>query len=101
LQWIELTDVVLYAFAEYMDGTYGFWAAGKCGWFEFDSVASSYRSIHSQMSEATSWIYVLADKIKNQKTKVSGTIDGPKLEKYMQTVFSDVSSRAVFLGGAV
>ncbi len=92
-----MTDVVLYAFAEYMDGTYGFWAAGKSGWFEFESVVSSYRSIHNQMSEATSWIYVLADKIKKQKSKVSATMDGLKLEKYMQSLFSDVSPNAVFL----
>ena len=91
-QWIELTDVVLYSFAEYLDGTYGFWAAGKSGWFEFDLVAPSYRQIHNQMSEATSWIYILADKINNQKSKPPANFDGSKLEKYMQSVFSDVST---------
>ena len=95
-----MTDVKLYAFAEYMDGTYGFWAAGKSGWFEFESVATTYRYFHGRMSEATAWIYILADKIKKENPKVSG-INGVKLEKYMQTVFSDVSSIAIFLGGTM
>lgn len=32
---IELSNVMTYAFAEYDDGTHGFWAAGLAGWFEY------------------------------------------------------------------
>ena len=90
---------MLYAFAEYLGGSYGFWAAGKAGWFEFDSVVPSYRSIHSRMGEATSWIYVLADRIKMSRFKNPIATEGPRLEKYMQSVFSDVSVIGVTMSG--
>ena len=89
-QSIELTDVTMYAFAEYLDGTYGFWAAGKAGWFEFDSFAPSYQSIHDCMNEASSLIYMLADRTKKAKAKTPAGLDGSKLDKYMQAVFRDV-----------
>ena len=82
----------MYAFAEYLDGTYGFWAAGKAGWFEFDSFAPAYRSIYDRMNEASSLFYMLADRMKKAKFKAAASMDGPKLEKYMQSVFRDVRS---------
>ena len=82
----------MYAFAEYLDGTYGFWAAGKAGWFEFDSFATSYRSIHECMNEASSLFYMLADRVKRGKSKALASTDGSKLDMYMQSVFRDVRS---------
>lgn len=82
----------MYAFAEYIDGTYGFWAAGKAGWFEFDSIAPSYQSIHNHMSEATSLVYVLADRLRQSNVKPTSSLEGGNLKKYMQRIFLHVGT---------
>lgn len=87
---IELTHVTTYAFAEYLDGTYGFWAAGKAGWFEFDSFASSYRSIHNHMNEATSLLYTLADRLRQSNVRTASSLEGGNLNKYMLRLFNHV-----------
>ena len=86
---IELNSVTTYAFAEYQDGSYGFWAAGQAGWFEFDSSASAYRSIHHQMSEATSLLYFLADKLR-RTAKQKPKLIPKEHNKYVMRLFRDV-----------
>ena len=89
---IELVDVTAYAFAEYLDGTYGFWAVGKAGWFEFDSFAPSYHSIHNDMNEATSLLYTLADRLRKFPVRTASSLEGGNLKKYMQRTFSLVGT---------
>lgn len=86
---IELENISVYAFAEYEDGSYGFWAAGKAGWFEFTGSSSSYQSLYDEMVEAASMLYMLADKLRraiNDRPK-----QNPKeIEYYSSRIFRDV-----------
>lgn len=69
---IELDHVTTYAFAQYDDGTYGFWAAGKAGWFEFQSPSNSYKNTNTKMTEAMAIFYMLADKLRKSQQRKSG-----------------------------
>ena len=86
---IEVKDIRTYAFAEYEDGTYGFWAAGKAGWFEIETPAASYKAIHKQMNEATSLLYTLADKLRRAQ-KAKPKLIQKELDKYVKRVCADV-----------
>jgi len=67
-----LDNVTTYAFAQYDDGTCGFWAAGKAGWFEFQSPTTSYKITYSKMSEAATIFYMLADRLRKYQGKKPG-----------------------------
>ncbi len=56
-----------YAFAEYHDGSYGFWAAGKAGWFEIRDPISACQSSYDMMKEAASMFYLMADKLRRTR----------------------------------
>ena len=78
-----------YAFAEYVDGTYGFWVAGKAGWFEIQSSSKTYKETYEKMNEAASMFYMLADKLKrshNRRPKLTQKA----LDKHADRVFQDV-----------
>ncbi|KAL9131829.1 MAG: hypothetical protein Q9217_000356 [Psora testacea] len=64
---IELTDVTTYAFAEFKGGGYGFWAAGRAGWFEVAGTSPAYKPIYDEMDVAASMLYFLADKIRKSR----------------------------------
>lgn len=86
---IELKDVTTYSFAEFKDGTYGFYAAGKAGWFRIEDSALSYQSKYNEMVEATSMLYIMADKLRRairKQPKLSKTA----CNKYVKRVFQDV-----------
>ena len=87
---IELDPVTQYAFAEYSDGTFGFWAAGKAGWFELQSPASSFKSTYFKMNEAPSIFYMLADRVRKGRVNASH-LSLKELRKYMKKVFAAVS----------
>lgn len=89
---IEVKDVKTYAFAEYDDGTYGFWAAGKAGWFEFETTAPSYRRIYKRMNEATSILYFLADRLR-KSTKAAPKLSARELKRYVRQCCLDVRAR--------
>lgn len=93
-QLIELRDVMTYAFAEYEDGSYGFWAGGKGGWYEFESAATSYNEILVQMSEATSFFYNIADKLRRAR-KPKARLTAKQLEEFIRRFCSDVSDAIV------
>ena len=85
-----------YAFAEYEDGTYGFWAAGKAGWFEIHSASNAYQETYDKMNEAASMFYMLADKLKrshNPHPKLSRK----RTDQYANQVFQDVRQRPCHL----
>ena len=90
---IELRNVTTYAFAEYEDGTYGFWAAGKAGWFEIQSSASSFKETYSLMNEAASMFYMLADKLR-RAIKKRPKLSVKELDKYTRVLFREVLSLA-------
>ena len=86
---IELRNVTTYAFAEYEDGSYGFWAAGKAGWFEIQSPASSFKETYSLMNEAASMFYMLADKLRRAIRK-RPKLNARELDKYTRVLFKEV-----------
>lgn len=86
---IELDHVTTYAFAEYDDGTCGFWAAGKAGWFEIQSPHASYKATYDKMNEAASIFYMLADKMRRAH-KMYPKLSNKALNKYAGSVFQDV-----------
>ena len=93
---IELDSITTYAFAEYDDGTYGFWAAGKAGWFELKDPVPLFRTTFEGMNEAASMFYMLADKLRRaHKTNPKLSVKG--LERYANNVFRDVSHAPPFL----
>lgn len=85
---IELRDVTTYAFAEYEDGSYGFWAAGKAGWFEIQSPASSFKETYTLMNEAASMFYMLADKLR-RAIKKRPKLNVKELDKYTRILFKE------------
>ena len=86
---IELYDITTYAFAEYNDGSYGFWAAGKAGWFELQAPKSSYKLVYTSMDEAASMFYLLADKLK-RAAKKRPKMSTKALDTYAFHIFQDV-----------
>ena len=86
---IELDQCTTYAFAQYDDDTCGFWAAGKAGWFEIQSPASSYKAIYREMNEAATIFYLLADKHKKSHLK-KRNLEAKAVHKYADHVFQDV-----------
>ena len=86
---IELRNVTTYAFAEYEDGSYGFWAAGKAGWFEIQSPASSFKDTYILMNEAASMFYMLADKLR-RAIKKRPKLNMKELDKYTRILFKEV-----------
>ena len=87
---LELKDVKRYSFAQYEDGSYGFWAEGKAGWFELKTAISSYRHTFDKMSEATDMFYHMSDKWGNTKRKRKTNISTAIIEKEAQEIFSEV-----------
>ena len=87
--YIELEIVTYYAFAEYDDGTYGFWAAGKAGWFELQSPAGSFRDIYDKMNEAASIFYTLADRLKRAHRRAP-SLTTKEVHKYARKTFRNV-----------
>ena len=86
---IEIPKVILYAFAEYDDGSYGFWAAGEAGWFELETTVSSYKRIFDEMCVGASMLYFLVDKSRrSRKTDFTRT----ELTKHTERIFKDVMS---------
>ena len=88
-RFIELKNVTTYAFAEYEDGSYGFWAAGNAGWFEIQSSASSFKETYSSMNEAASMFYMLADKLR-RAIKKRPKLSAKELDKYTRVLFKEV-----------
>ena len=86
---VELRNVTTYAFAEYQDGSYGFWAAGKAGWFEIQSPATSFKEIYSLMNEAASMFYMLADKLR-RAIKKRPKLNAKELDRYTRVLFKEV-----------
>ncbi|KAL8830734.1 MAG: hypothetical protein Q9191_001264 [Dirinaria sp. TL-2023a] len=85
---VELDDITTYAFAEYNDGTYGFWAAGKAGWFELKDPAPAYKDAFAGMNEAASMFYMLADKLRRSH-KTHMRLSNKALERYANSIFKD------------
>ena len=58
---IRVADVVMYSFSQFEDGTFGFWGAGRAGWYRIRS-SMSYYAMFAGMEEAVAMFYFLADK---------------------------------------
>ena len=61
-QVIAIPDVATYSFSLFDDGSFGFWAAGKAGWFEITNPDKRYAKFFAEMQEATGMFYFSADK---------------------------------------
>lgn len=87
---IELTDITTYAFAEFEDGSHGFWAAGKAGWFEIKDPIVPFQRTFDMMNEAASIFYLLVDKMKRaRRTSLNST--AKYIDQYAAKIFKDVS----------
>ena len=64
-------NVERYSFSQFEDGTFGFWAGGKAGWFELIEPTRSFRQLFEDMNEATHMLYFLVDKSKNSRKSFS------------------------------
>ncbi len=62
---IEISELRSYTFADFENGLYGFWVAGKAGWFELKDPAVSFRGIFDMMTEAASMFYFMTKKYRN------------------------------------
>ncbi|MCJ1376958.1 hypothetical protein MMC17_000048 [Xylographa soralifera] len=85
---ITIDNVATYSFSVFEDGSFGFWAAGKAGWFEIKSMAKGYRKIFQDMKEATGMFYHLADKYRNCRTTMPKQ-SAKKLETHVKIQFKD------------
>ncbi|MCJ1281584.1 hypothetical protein MMC26_000904 [Xylographa opegraphella] len=85
---ITIDNVATYSFSVFEDGSFGFWAAGKAGWFEIKSMAKGYRKIFQDMKEATGMFYHLADKYRNCRTTMPKQ-SAKKLETHVKIQFRD------------
>jgi len=86
---VRLDNISNYAFAEYEDGTYGFWAAGKAGWFELKEPVPAHKRIFEGMNEAASIFYLLADKLR-RSYKTNWKLSTKGLDRYATAIFKDV-----------
>ena len=50
----------MYSFSQFEDASFGFWGAGRAGWFLIRP-AESYRKVYAAMEEAVAMFYFLAD----------------------------------------
>ena len=91
---ITIENVATYSFSVFEDGTFGFWVAGKAGWFEIKSMAKGYRKIFQDMKEATGMFYHLADKYRNCRTTMLKQ-SAKKLEIHVRIQFQDVGTCGV------
>jgi hypothetical protein len=89
MKTIELYNVTKYAFAEYDDGTFGFWAAGKAGWFEITDALGLYQQTLAEMNEAASMFYIMADKTRRGRRDPS-RMSVKDLDKYATGLAKDV-----------
>ena len=89
----EIPHVSSFAFAEYDDGSYGFWAAGQAGWFELEEPLPKYKPVFDEMGVGTSMLYFVADKIRrSRKTQFTGN----EFNKHIRRIFKDVPSHPAY-----
>lgn len=88
---IELTNITTYAFAEFKDGSYGFWAAGKAGWFEIKDPLVTFQRTFDLMNEAASMFYMLVDKSK-KASKRQSNYTARYIDNYAKYMFKHVGS---------
>lgn len=91
---IVISGVEAYAHAQYNDGTSGFWAAGKAGWFEVKDPVKVYEGTFEDMIEATNMFYFLADKYKNAVSQMPQA-NAKALERYAVAQFRSVGYRMI------
>ncbi|KAA6408652.1 MAG: hypothetical protein FRX48_07734 [Lasallia pustulata] len=89
---IVINDVESYAHAQYDDGTFGFWAEGKAGWFEVKNPVKVYEETFEDMIEATDMFYFLVDKYKNAITHMPHA-NAKALERYAVAQFKSFLKR--------
>jgi hypothetical protein len=89
---IRIRDVTMYSFSENEDGTLGFWAAGRAGWYELRTPAKGYANIFRGMEEATGIFYYLADKYRNSRPRpVRETV--PETKRLARGIIAKVRSQ--------
>lgn len=95
---VTVDSVATYSFSLFDDGSFGFWAAGKAGWFELRSPAKDFKRVFAAMQEATGMFYYLADKYRNRHTSLLN-LPAKKLEIHVKRQFNDASLPKVIYGG--
>ena len=86
---VAIHDVSTYSFSQFEDGSLGFWAGGKAGWFEVKDPAKAFKEIYEGMKEATSMFYFLADKYRNSRKNMANA-SLKMIDRYAKLMFSAV-----------
>ncbi|TKA73397.1 hypothetical protein B0A55_04280 [Friedmanniomyces simplex] len=68
---IEISDVRLFAYGQFEDGTVALWAGGRAGWFRIKP-ARAYRETYNLMIEAIKMLYFVADAYREERTARKG-----------------------------
>lgn len=69
---IEITDVRMFSYGAYKNGSIGLWASGKAGWFQI-SPSAAYRRTYDEMTEAVNLLYFVADSFAIPRTGKKGS----------------------------
>ena len=86
---ISITNVATYSFSLFDDGSFGFWAAGKAGWFEIRKPAKVWQDIYADMEEAVGMFYYLADKYRLSGVTMSRA-SAKTRDAHIKHLFTDV-----------
>lgn len=92
---LEIPDLRSYTFADFDNGTYGFWVAGKAGWFELKEPAVTYRAIFDGMNEAAGMFYFMAKKYRNA-IAAKWSLNS-RTKPYHLTIFKGVRTNQILL----
>ena len=85
-----IEDVSTYSFSQWEDGTFGFWAGGKAGWYEIAEPAKEYQKVFEEMNEAIGMFYFATDKFRKSR-KVYSCAPPRVCEDRTKEWFSEVS----------
>ena len=76
----------MYSFSQFEDGSFGFWGAGKAGWYRIGP-SMSYYALFAGMEEAVAMFYFLVDKCSRMpRVKMSSHADEARALKLFDEV---------------
>jgi hypothetical protein len=91
---IEITDVRIFSYGAYADGSIGLWAGGKAGWFQINP-SPAYRQLYKDMTEAVNLLYFIADSYSNPRMSGKGKKATPLPDYTAQELFGKYASEAM------
>lgn len=95
---IEVSDVRLFSYGAYRDGTIGLWAGGKAGWYHI-TPSTAYKSTFKEMIEAVNLLYFIADTYAAPQSIVKGADASSTPDSSAPQIFDKYASE-LMRGGA-